>query len=347
MAEKIEANVSPLMLTAPADSFFHPVHIASEMLRLTPPLLVWDEFIPIIDIPVKEFMYLQESASGTRYNPSTDPRKRHPAQLGTGVRFPRITVSGFQQKHGYTERLGFSFEADEEVRGQYENQRVSWVNRMTRQAAYAFAELINSDMITALTNDFSVTNTDDTGMEDYLEHSTDFGTETTVGHLAGKLSSDYYWDEEGADPVTDIMDLAAVISDQPGYPFVADRVYMHNRELHWLNKFVINNGGSWQQSPLGFGYRSDMIAGIDVIGLQNVSGFEFTTGDGYILMVDSNNPAGETYRNMDNLKPAVGNGFNFNAFEENETHDWVYQIWNRRSTVVREPLSMAVLQVRD
>jgi len=347
MAETFQSNVGSLAASLPNDNFLHPVNVVSMLDELIPQQLVWDSWIPVVNIPVKEFSYLVDSVSGTRKSPLEDPRKRWPVEMTADSSFPRMTVSPIETRRGFTTKRGFAFTANEDVQGQYEAQIVDWIDRVASRQMLFFLEQINSQTVTSLTNDFSVTNTDDTAMEDYMEHSTDFGTETTIGNLAGKLDSTYYWDEEDANPVTDITDLKAVFDDQNGYSYNLDRIWMPLKELHFINKFVVENGGSWQQSPLGDGYNTNMIAGVTLTGLKNAAGFPTTVGDGYIIGGDSTRPAGTTYATVDRINPSTANGMNWRSDIDPETGAFNYRLWNRRETVVTEPKAIAVLQVRD
>jgi hypothetical protein len=200
-------------------------------------------------------------------------------------------------------------------------------------------------MVSTLTNDFSITNTDDNGMEDIMSHSTDFGTETTVGHLAGSLDSTYYWDEPDANPVRDILDLQTVFEDQDGYNYSMTDVYMRYRDLHLLSTFITEVGADWVRDPLG-GFQASNIAGITFHGLKNVAGFPTTAGDGYIMALDRNNPVGQTYQSFSKEFPQANN-MSFHSYMDDATHDFHYQMFYTRGTVVVEPLSMAVLRVRD
>ena len=107
-----------------------------------------------------------------------------------------------------------------------------------------------------------------------MSHITsDFGTETTVGHLTGVLDSTYYWDEKDANPIRDILDLQTVFEDQDGYNYNMTDVYMRYRDLHLLSTFCTEIGADWVRDPLG-GFQASNVAGITFHGLKNVSGFQ-------------------------------------------------------------------------
>jgi hypothetical protein len=217
--------------------------------------------------------------------------------------------------------------------------------RTRKRVAYWLAEQINAEMVSNMTNDFSITNTDDTGMEDIMSHSTDFGTESTIGHLAGSLDSTYYWDEPDANPIRDILDLQTVFEDQDGYNYNMTDVYMRFRDLHLLSTFCTEVGADWVRDPLG-GFTASNIAGITFHGLKNVAGFPTTVGDGYIMAVDKNNPVGQTYQSFSSEFPQANN-MSFHSYMDDATHDFHYQMFYTRGTVVVEPKAMAVLRVRD
>ena len=97
--------------------------------------------------------------------------------------------------------------------------------------------------------------------------------------------------------------------------------------------------------PLG-GFTASNIAGITFHGLKNVAGFPTTVGDGYIMGLDRNNPVGQTYQSFSKEFPQVNN-MSFHSYMDDATHDFHYQMFYTRGTVVVEPKAMAVLKVRD
>ena len=345
MAEKARTYADTMALHLPSDKFFRIDYQARAIADLIEPQLIFDQMFPRVRIPTRAFWYRRKSVSGTRYSDSSDVQKEYPPPFEHGGKIAKVAPSDYEELSGTVEQYSFGFDvgldAREEVSG------IDYVVRARNATAYWMAEAINAGIVTDVLNDFSVTNTDDTAMEDMLSHSDDFGTETTIGHLAGVLSSDYYWDEAGADPVVDILDLMTVFNNQSGYWFKATDVYMTNRALNLFNKFVINHGGTWAKDPTGTGWVTNAVGGVVFHGLKNdTAGWNQTTGDDYIWMVDRNNPAATTYYYVSSEYPNAG-GINYHTWKDDETKLQTYQFWYARRTVVREPLAMAVLKVRD
>jgi hypothetical protein len=206
------------------------------------------------------------------------------------------------------------------------------------------AEQLNTELVLALTNNFSVTNTDDTGMEDITEHSTDFGTENTTGILNGTIDAGYNWDEPDGDPVTDLIDLNTVMDDQDGYNYRATNEWMRFLDLNLLNKYIMDIDATWQSDPNG-GFQTNAIAGLTLHGVQNTAGFPTTAGDGYILMMGSTSP-GTTYQAFYPQYPQT-DYFNYNEFTDDWTHDRHYQFWYTRKTVIVEPRALLLCKIRD
>jgi len=332
----------------PKDSFLRPEFQARDLDELLDSLLVFDDFIPKQTVDATTFSYQIETdgaGTGTRGSPGSDVKKEYAPLRADGSEFSYVSVSPLEMAVGVLQARGVAFKLTEAARGDHEKLKIDPLARTRKRVAYWLAEQINAEMVANMTNDFSITNTDDTGMEDIMSHSTDFGTETTIGHLAGSLDSTYYWDEADANPIRDILDLQTVFEDQDGYNYNMTDVYMRFRDLHLLSTFCTEVGADWVRDPLG-GFTASNIAGITFHGLKNVAGFPTTVGDGYIMAVDKNNPVGQTYQSFSSEFPQANN-MSFHSYMDDATHDYHYQMFYTRGTVVVEPKAMAVLRVRD
>jgi len=347
MAERYD-TYGTLAGTLPKDSFLRPEFQARDLDELLDSLLVFDDFIPKQTVDATTFSYQIETdgaGSGTRGSPGSDVKKEYAPLRADGSEFSYVSVSPLEMAVGVLQARGVAFKLTEAARGDHEKLKIDPLARTRKRVAYWLAEQINAEMVSNMTNDFSITNTDDTGMEDIMSHSSDFGTETTIGHLAGTLDSTYYWDEADANPIRDILDLQTVFEDQDGYNYNMTDVYMRYRDLHLLSTFCTEIGADWVRDPLG-GFTASNIAGITFHGLKNVAGFPTTVGDGYIMAVDKNNPVGQTYQSFSSEFPQANN-MSFHSYMDDATHDFHYQMFYTRGTVVVEPKAMAVLKVRD
>ena len=347
MAEK-RVTYSSLAATLPEESFLRPEFQARDLDELMAPLLIFDEMIPKQTVDANTFTYQIETTgagTGVRGSAADDVRKEYAPLRADASEFSYVSVSPLEMAVGVLQARGVAFKLTEAARHDHEKLKIDPLARTRRRVAYWLAEQINAEMVTTLTNDFSVTNTDDTGMEDIMSHSSDFGTETTVGHLAGSLDSTYYWDEADANPVRDILDLQTVFEDQDGYNYNLTDCYLRYRDLHLLSTFITEVGADWVRDPTG-GFQASNIAGITFHGVKNTAGFPTTAGDGYLLALDRNNPVGQTYQNFSNEFPTTNN-MSFHSYMDDATHDFHYQMFYTRGTVVVEPLSMAVLKIRD
>ena len=346
MAEK-RTTYSNLAATLPEESFLRPEFQARDLDELMAPLLIWDDFMPKQTVDATTFTYQIETTGagdGTRGSAATDVRKEYAPLRADASEFAYVSVSPLEMAVGVLQARGVAFKLTEAARHDHERLKIDPLARTRRRVAYWLAEQINADMVTTLTNDFSITNTDDSDMEDIMSHSTDFGIESTVGHLAGSLDSTYYWDEKDANPIRDILDLQTVFEDQDGYNYNMTDVYMRYRDLHLLSTFCTEIGADWVRDPLG-GFQASNVAGITFHGLKNVSGFPTTAGDGYIMALDRNNPAGQTYQSFSKEFPQANN-MSFHSYMDDATHDFNYQMFYTRGTVIVEPKALAVLQVR-
>ena len=343
-------NYSSLAATLPEESFLRPEFQARDLDELMAPLLVWDDFMPKQTVDATTFTYQIETTgagTGVRGSAADDVKKEYAPIRADASEFAYVSVSPLEMAVGVLQARGVAFKLTEAARHDHERLKIDPLARTRRRVAYWLAEQINADMVTTLTNDFSTTRTNDTGMQDIMSHcvSEDFGTEDTVGHLCGKLDSTYFWDEPDANPIRDILDLQTVFEDQDGYNYSLTDCYLRYRDLHLLSTFVTEVGADWVRDPLG-GFTASNVAGITFHGVKNTAGFPTVVGDGYLLALDRNNPAGQTYQNFSNEFPTTNN-MSFHSYMDDATHDFHYQMFYTRGSVVVEPLSMAVLQIRD
>jgi hypothetical protein len=343
MAERRAGDPSEVVMGMWKEEFLRADFQAKDLDELIAPELIFDNFIPKETVSARAFTYFVESISSTRKHAGTDPRKEYVPPRASGAEFAYVTVSPLEQKTGALKSYGVAFKLDEDALTFSEG--VDPLSRTRNRVAYWIAEQINTEMVTAMTNTFSVTNTDDTAMEDVIEHSTDFGVETTIGHLAGVIDDGFHWDQPDGDPVTDMLDLQAVFNDQDGYSYRMTDVWLRFRDWNLINKYVMDIDAEWQTSPNG-GYETNALHGLTFHPVQNTAGFPTTVGDGYILCLDRSNPAGTTYQTFYPQYPKTDN-MNYHSYVNDETHDTHYQFWFTRQTVILEPLSMLVCKIRD
>ena len=349
MTEK-RTTYSSLAATLPEESFLRPEFQARDLDELMAPLLIWDDFIPKQTVDANTFTYQIETTgagTGVRGSSATDVRKEYAPLRADASEFAYVSVSPLEMAVGALQARGVAFKLTEAARHDHERLKIDPLARTRRRVAYWLAEQINADMVSTMTNDFTVTvSTPDTGMADVMSHITSsIGLEDTTGSIAGTLDSTYYWDEPDANPIRDILDLQTVFEDQDGYNYNLTDCYMRYRDLHLLSTFVTEVGADWVRDPLG-GFQASNVAGITFHGVKNTAGFLTTVGDGYLMGLDRNNPAGSTYQNFSNEFPTTNN-MSFHSYMDDATHDFHYQMFYTRGSVVVEPLSMAVLQIRD
>jgi hypothetical protein len=346
MAEKPMTYTSESQITLLTDIFYRKEYQAQALLELMAPRLIFDNLWPKLKIPDRSVSLKKQTLSAARYSDAGDPRKEIAPQWEPGADIAKVTISGGEYESHTLFRHALGFDVGLDARENIVN--IDEVARTRKRVGYWLAEQINSKVVSTVLNSFSMTNTDTAAMYDKFEHiTTDFGPETTIGHLVGILDAAYFWDEAGADPVTDIMDLKTVFDDQSGYPFELDTVYLTNNAANLFAKFVVRNGGKWQQSPLGNGYTTDKVAGVTFNALKgDTAGWNVTVGDDFILGLDSSNPAAVTYYYQYNELGSVGD-MNVDQWYDPRTKEQHYEFVFTRTSVVREPNAMTVLKVRD
>ena len=331
----------------PKDSFLRPEFQARDLDELLDSLLVFDDMIPKQSVDATTFSYQIETdgaGSGTRGSPGTDVKKEYAPLRADGSEFSYVSVSPLEMAVGVLQARGVAFKLTEAARQDHERLKIDPLARTRKRIAYWLAEQINAEMVSSLTDDFVMTNTDNTGMSDIMSQITSDVGYHANGHITGIIDPTYDWDQPDANPIRTILDLQTVFEDQDGYNYNMTDVYMRYRDLHLLSTFCTEVGADWVRDPLG-GFTASNVAGITFHGLKNVAGFPTAVGDGYIMALDRNNPAGQTYQSFSSEFPQANN-MSFHSYMDDATHDYHYQMFYTRGTVIVEPKALAVLQVR-
>lgn len=332
----------------PVAEFLSAEFVAESLEKLMNPMLVWDNLWPKIDQDAPSYTYTEESVSGTRISDSTDPLKEFGVKRTSGAEFAYVSISEMVRKSGAMPQYAMAFKVDEDA--VWFKEGPPEVLRAKEKTAQWMAETFNSQVLTDVIGgtDWSaqIANTDSTKMEDIFEHSSDFGTQSTLGYLTGSLDASYYWDD-GADanPIIDLIDMGTVVRDQDGYGYKCTDVFLNVPEANLLKKFLVTGDYTWQKSPLGDGITIDDVDGITVHEVKYASGWDRTVGEGYMIGIDQNNPAAVTYRAFNPGYPRT-ESFSYNQFKKEETHDLHNQMFVHRATRLKEPLGLTLLRVR-
>jgi len=346
MAERYD-TYGTLAGTLPKESFLRPEFQARDLDELLDSLLIFDDIIPKQTVDATTFQYQIETTgagTGVRGSAGTDVKKEYAPLRADGSEFSYVSVSPLEMAVGVLQARGVAFKLTEAARGDHERLKIDPLARTRKRVAYWLAEQINSELVTSLAADFAVTNTDDAGFGDIMSQITSDTGYHANGHITGTLDSTYNWDQPDANPIRTILDLQTVFEDQDGYNYNMTDVYMRYRDLHLLSTFCTEVGADWVRDPLG-GFQASNVAGITFHGLKNVAGFPTTAGDGYIMALDRNNPAGQTYQSFSSEFPTTNN-MSFHSYMNDATHDFHYQMFYTRGTVIVEPKALAVLMVR-
>lgn len=347
MAEIPRTYTSESEVTLLSDIFYRKEYMAQALLELMAPELIFDNMWPSMRVPDRSVSIPKQTASGTRFSDASDVRKEYAPYWEPGAEMARATISPGEYESHTLFRHALGFDVGLDARENIVN--IDEVARTRKRVGYWLAEQINAAVVTKVLNDFSITTTTDVAaIADKFEHITsDIGYEDTVGHLAAPLDSSYYWDESGADPIVDIMDLQTAFDDQDGYPFELTDIRLTKNAANLLAKFVVRNGGKWAKDPTGNGYVTDKIAGISFHSLKgDTAGWNVTAGDDYILGTDRNNPAAVTYYYLFNSLASAGK-MNVDQWYDPQLKVQHYEFIFTRTSVVREPRAMCVLKVRD
>jgi hypothetical protein len=338
---------SEVWVTKLKDIFYRPQYQARALYEIMAPDLIFDGMWPHIPTPDLAVSLEDRALSGTRFSDAGDVKKTWAPPWRPGADITVDTISKGEYKSYTLKTYARGFEVD--LAAASNPLQMSNIADTRKRIGYWMREQINADVVTAVTNNFSVTNTDVGAWADKLEHvTTDYGYETTIGNLTGVLDAANYWDEAGADPVTDVMDLGVVFSDQDGYPFELTDLYMTKNAANMLSKFVVRSGGTWAKDPTSDGYVTNQVAGVAFHQLKgDTAGWTVTAGDDYIMGLDRNWPAAETYYYTYSKLPTVGDFMNYDFWHNKASKTDRYEFMFTRRTLLREPRALCILQVRN
>jgi hypothetical protein len=348
MAEVPRTNTSEIWVTKLKDIFYRPQYQARALYEIMSPDLIFDEMWPHIPTPDLAVNIPKKTASGTRFSDSSDARKTYAPPWRPGADITVDTITPGEWESHTLKTYARAFVVD--LAAASNPMQMQWIADTRKRIGLWMREQINADVVKAVTNDFSVTTTTDVAaIADKFEHiASDVGYEDTKGFLAGVIDSANFWDEGGADPVTDVMDLDTAFGDQDGYPFELTDLYMTKNAANMFSKFVVRAGGKWAKDPTGSGYITDQVAGVAFHALKgDTSGWDVTAGDDFVMGLDRNWPCAETYYFTYSKLPTVGGFMNYDFWNDKATKTDHYEFMFTRRTILREPRALCILQVRD
>jgi len=298
----------PTKVTLPNEEFLRKEFVEAKVFELLEPQLYFLDFLPKVQADAKAVKYKYESTSA-----ATDTKKKYPRKHTAGAKFAMVSISDLTVGSAILSKEGFEVRIDEDAQ-QYP-EGVDEIDRAFRRVAYYLAESVNSKILAAITS----------------------GVNTTTNHFNPSVE----WSDPNAQPINDLIGLAQDMRRE-GYPYRLTDVYLHTNEYWDLVRYLtfLDVGNDKQKAVFGIPNISESVITVPVLGNVKVHELLSSMETKDILGFDQRFPCGTFYYAKNPKYPmTVENelGFHVHSYEDNETHDLVYQFWIDFAVAVKEP----------
>ena len=295
-------------VTLPNEEFLQKEFVESKIFEIMNPQLYFLDFFPKIRADAKSVSYKSEDTSA-----ATDTKKRKLRDLTPGAKFAKVTVSDLTMGAAIISREGVEIRIDEDAQQYAEG--VDEIDRAYRRAAYYLAESVNTKILNAVTA----------------------GVTTSTTYFDPPVE----WSDPSAKPIEDLINIGEDL-DREGYPYQMSDVYIHFAEYYDLLRHLtfLDVGNEKQKTVFGVPNILQPTITIPVLGNVAVHKLKSSITTQDIIVFDRNFPAGTYYYAVNPKYPqTVENdiGFHVNNFEDNDTHDTVFQFWIDSAIAIKEP----------
>jgi hypothetical protein len=294
-------------VSLPNEDYLQKEFVETEIFEILNPLVYFLDFLPKVQVDAKSVAYKYEDTSA-----STDTKKRKLRDLTPGAKFAKVTVSDLKAGAAIITREGVEIRIDEDA-VQYK-EGVDEINRAYRRAAYYLAESVNTKILAAIVAGVT--------------------TSTTA------FDPSVEWSDPAAKPIEDLIDIGEDL-DREGYPYQMSDVYIHSNEYYDLIRHLTFLDAGDEKQKTVFGVPNILQPTITIPVLGNVAVHKLkssmTTQD--ILVFDRQFPCGTYYYSVNPKYPMETEndiGFHVNTYDDEETHDTVFQLWIDSSIAIKE-----------
>lgn len=301
----------------PNEQFLQKDFVEARILRIMEPELEWlTGFMPQVQSTAKAVWTTKEVTSA-----KSDAKRRAPRLRTAGSKFVKMSISQLEEVSTTLATLGLQMTIDEDAVRYAEG--IDEMQRAYNRAAYWLLDQVNTEFGAALTGGvYQVTGSDN------------FGGKTTP---AWSVKTG----ENVRDPVEDLM-LLAQDMERDEYPYGLTDVYVHKQNYWELMHFLKNLQVTTEEKKAIWGMPDIKAPQISIPVVGNVAVHKMVNGvvEGGILGLDRRFPAGTFYYARNPKYPTTTDnkiGFHINRFEDQETHDTVFQMWLEFGILVKEP----------
>ncbi len=298
----------------PNEQFLQKDFVEARIMRIMEPELEWlTGFMPQVQSTAKAVWTTKEVTSA-----KSDVKRRAPRLRTAGSKFVKMSISQLEEVSTTLATLGLQMTIDEDAVRYAEG--IDEMQRAYNRAAYWLLDQVNSEFGVALTGGV------------YRETSGD--------NFYGK-STGVWSNKDTRDPVEDLM-LIAQDMERDEYPYSLTDVYVNKTNYWELMHFLKNLQVETEEKKAIWGMPDIKAPQISIPVVGNVKVHKMMNGvtDGAILGLDTRFPAGTFYYARNPKYPTTTEntiGFHINRFEDQETHDTIFQMWLEFGILIKEP----------
>lgn len=311
------------------------------------PKLIFDNMGPHVVADAPSIVYLQR-----QYSAATDPLALAPpvqTQLGE---FASLTFSELDWARKALRSWGAKLVWPPNLKT-YTNQAAlqDEIARTRQDFIDWFSLFINNWVARDITNNWSTTTTSDTTMAGIIDHESDVGYESTLGHvLVTHDTSNYGWSTGAANPLKDLIQWRTAFNSQEPtagqrYNYRLTDIFLDEVEFGDLLEYLtFANAAKWQIDPTNGTLSIASVGGVRIHELE--AAFYDTNMNkksGFALLIDRNASPYTIYEAYTAGYPKTAKYFNSHQYDSDDTHETTYQLWCTRVAVLRRPKAFGVV----
>jgi len=305
--------------TLPNQAFLREIFIEGTIIRKMATQLFFLDMINRNTVTTSEIVWYREA-----YGNHNDPLLKQPRPIDEGAEFTETLVSDPNKKHASTAKWGLAVEfTDRAIRNT--NTAFNEVSRKIDAVSYALAYKFNKIFADVIGNEFNAGVNAALPADDQVNFSTVINT----------------WDDPGATPIDDILDLALTMEEDDEWFFRPSELWLPPKSWTDLYKYFISvDHDAWVQRPQDGMPMTMQVADIMVrkaptnSGIPDGNGLMLARGPGVAPPLD-------VFEEVDGRFTRSGDIHVQRIFEE-RTLNVRFQLWRTFVAVNRNPHSVGV-----
>jgi hypothetical protein len=302
----------PASVQLPNERYLQSDFVESRIVNMILPELQWMDFMPKVKVDSKAVWATKEPTTA-----ATDTKRRKPRLRTAGSRFVKIGISNLEEISTTMASFGLEIRIDEDAVRFAEG--LDMINRAYTRAAYWLAQEVNTVIGDALV----------AGVYQQTTGNGFYDKATPAWSVAATRK-----------PVGDLQLMLADM-ERDGYPYELTDVFLHKTNYDEMLAYLMNLNVDQGERQAIWGTPNFKTAAISlpVLGIT-AHRMRFSVLEGKVLGLDSRfSPATYYYSNNPKYPQTQENaiGFHLYKYEDDDTHDTVFQMWLEYGTLVKEP----------